>query len=661
MSRRNKGEQNKQIVGSFTTDAFTNPIFRLGFGTQAPLEATDYVLTRLTDQYPKLNAMYRSGGIVQAIIDAVPADMLREWVEFGGEIDLEKQDAFDKVVFDTATRARINEGLRWGRLYGGAVGLIMIKGQEKQLDKPLDIDSVLPDSYAGLWILDRWSGVFPTSLQLVTDITDPDFGLPEFYEIRSGELNEVVARVHHSRLVRFTGRELPYLERLAEMYWGESEIEPLYEDIVLYDSVMHNMGNLTFQANVDTLAIKNLEQLFALGSSEQQRRFWQMMQAQSVLKSNFGTRLIDQETQLHTQQYSFSGFNYVVDAVQMNLASKTHIPVTKLFGRSPSGMNATGDSDMQNYYDFIDGLRESQLRPILERLFPVICMSCWGEVPEDLSIQFPPLWTPTATELAGIATAKSQAVIAAFQSNLLKQGAAQKELKKLADETGMFDSIEDDEIEANKDKTYQDLQQMADPMAGLFGGKEDDRDDEDWPAGKSAAGAEKTRQTEPQSPKETSDGGPGSGNFGHKGRPGEVGGSSPSGPMKGVVAGTFKNEGATVHAKTGYQPKDGWMIGGNAPSKWLNVSDDTPAARREFAKALNEYLRKNAELLNNKDNYLGTWWDKEHGQISLDVSTREMDTEKAKAIGRARNERKIFNLKTFEEIDVGGTGNNLED
>lgn len=526
MSRRNKSNQNMPVPGVFTADAFTNPMFRLGFGTQAPLEATDYVLTRLTDQYPKLNAMYRSGGIVQAIIDAIPADMLREWIQFGGEIDLDKQDAFDKAVLQTATKARINEGLRWGRLYGGAVGLIMIKGQEKQLDKPLDVESILPDSYAGLWILDRWSGVFPTSLQLVTDITDPDFGLPEFYDIRSGELNEIVARVHHSRLVRFTGRELPYLERLAEMYWGESEIEPLYEDIVLYDSVMHNMGNLTFQANVDTLAIKNLEQLFALGSAEQQRRFWQMMQAQSVLKSNFGTRLIDQETQLHTQQYTFTGFNYVVDAVQMNLSSKTHIPVTKLFGRSPSGMDATGDSDMQNYYDFIDGLRESQLRPILERLVPVICMSCWGEVPDDLSIQFPPLWTPTATELAGIATAKSQAIIAAFQSSLLKQGTAQKELKKLADETGMFDSIEDDEIEANMDKTYADTQQMADPMAGLFGGNNDDRDDKTSPADKSAAEAEKMRQNGPESPRSTSDGGPGSGNFGHAGRPGEVGGSA---------------------------------------------------------------------------------------------------------------------------------------
>lgn len=466
MSRRNK-QQNNQVM---TLDAFSNPMFRLGFGTQAPLEATEYPLTRLTDNYARLNSMYRTGGILQSIIDIIPADMLREWFTLS-DVDPDKQTEFDRAVLKTQVRDRIDEGLRWGRLYGGAVAVILIKGHENSLDKPLDVDSVMPDSFAGLLVLDRWSGVFPGA-ELVSDMTDPDFGLPEYYEIRAGENQRLIAKVHHSRILRFTGRNLPYLEKIAEMYWGESEIEPVYEDIVLYDSVMANMGNLTFQANVDTLAIKNLEQLFAIGSVEQQKRFWAVMQAQSVCKSNFGTRLIDQDTQLSTQQYSFTGFNYVVEAVQTNLSAKTHIPVTKLFGRSPAGMNATGDSDMQNYYDFIDGLRESRLRPVLERLVPIICMSTWGEVPEDMGIVFPPLWTPTAIEVSQIAGAKSQAIIAAFQSGLLNMGPAMAELKKLSDETGMFDTIDDELIEKNKDKTFQDLQQMGDPLAGLMGGKE---------------------------------------------------------------------------------------------------------------------------------------------------------------------------------------------
>lgn len=45
--------------------------------------------------------------------------------------------------------------------------------------------------------------------------------------------------------------------------------------------------------------------------------------------------------------------------------------MTKLFGRAPAGMNATGESDLQNYYDYVDTLRESVLAPILRRLLPV--------------------------------------------------------------------------------------------------------------------------------------------------------------------------------------------------------------------------------------------------------------------------------------------------
>jgi len=112
-------------------------------------------------------------------------------------------------------------------------------------------------------------------------------------------------------------------------------------------------------------------------------------------------------------------------------------------------------------------MRENRLRPILEQLLPVLALSAWGELPEGLEITFPPLWTPKADELANIAKAKTETVITAFQSGLLTAGAAQMELKKLAKETGLFDAISDEEIAANKGRTYQDVTALRDPLAGL--------------------------------------------------------------------------------------------------------------------------------------------------------------------------------------------------
>lgn len=470
MSRRNKSrprgaQPNTEAVS--VQDAFSNPLFRLGYGSQSPLEATEYPLTRMTDNYALLNSLYRDNWVVQNVVGIIPDDMTKKWFALAGAVGPEHLKELDRVQRVTALRERVNEGLRWGRLYGGAAGLIMIRGQEGMLGQPLELESIYPGTFQGLYILDRWQGVVP-GMELVFEGGEP---VPAYYSITDARGN-TVAKVHHSRLVRFTGRDLPFLERVAELYWGESEVEALYNDVVKHDNVAANMAALTFRANVDTMEVQNLDQLFSVTSGEQQRRFWNVMQAQSVMKSNFGMQLVNRGDQIKNTQYTFTGLQEVYDSMCLDLSGASRIPVTKLFGRSPAGMNATGESDLRNYYDYVDTLREAKLRPILEKLLPVLAMSAWGAVPDGLDITFPPLWTPTAAEVAEIALKKAQAIRDTFQAGLFRADTAQRELKKLADETGMFDSISEEEIAANAGKTYQDVTALRDPLAGLgYGGE----------------------------------------------------------------------------------------------------------------------------------------------------------------------------------------------
>lgn len=445
------------------SDAFSNPLFRLGYGSQSPLEATEYPLTRMTGNYALLNSLYRDNWIVQNVVGIIPDDMCRKWFTLSGAVGPEYLRRLEQIQMETALRDSVNEGLRWGRLYGGAAGLIMIRGQENMLDKPLDLEAVLPGAFQGLYILDRWCGITPDT-GLVYD--GRGRMAPEYYTI-SGESGTMVARVHHSRIVRFLGRELPYLERIAEMYWGESEVEALYQDVVKHNNVSANMAALTFRANVDTMEVSNLDQLFSMTSGDMQRRFWNTMQAQSVVQSNFGMRLVNKGDKIENTQYTFTGLQEVHESMCLDLSGASRIPMTKLFGRSPAGMNATGESDLTNYYDYIDTLRESRLRPILQQLLPVLAMSAWGGVPEGMDIVFPPMWTPKADEMAKIAKEKSETIITAFQAGLLQADTAMRELKKLSEETGMFGGITDEEIAANIGKTYQDVTALRDPLAGL--------------------------------------------------------------------------------------------------------------------------------------------------------------------------------------------------
>ena len=60
--------------------------------------------------------------------------------------------------------------------------------------------------------------------------------------------------------------------------------------------------------------------------------------------------------------------------------------------------NPGNKAEMRNYYEMIAGLQERYLRPALERLLPVMAISCFGYLPEDLDFVFNPLATVTAEE-----------------------------------------------------------------------------------------------------------------------------------------------------------------------------------------------------------------------------------------------------------------------
>jgi len=457
MSRR-KTVKTKQM----TQDAFSNPAARLGFGTLALSQSTDYPMTRLSDDYQLLTSLYRDNWIVQNIVQLVPIDVVRKWYEVETAIDAEYLKQLTRLERRTQLRDKIIEGMSWGRLYGGAVGLILIKGQD-DLSLPLDVNAVMPGAFLGLRILDRWSGVFPDS-RLVTDPEDPDFGLPETYTIRDAN-DTYEVNVHHSRLVRFVGRKLPWLEQVTAQYWGESEIEAIYSEIVRRDNVAHNITELTYHANIEYREVEGLDQLMGLGNKEMQRRFWNIMQAQSIMRSNQGISLINKGDAVHQHQYTFTGLSDVYDRVMMDVAGASRIPVTKLFGRSPAGMNSTGESDMRNYYDYIDGVRETQLRPVLDKLLPIMAMSAWGQIPDDMDLVFPPMQDADEAERAEIAAKKTQAIVTAYMNDLIDKETAAKELKDIE---GVFDKITDEAAEEGRGVTFTQSRVMNDPFTGMM-------------------------------------------------------------------------------------------------------------------------------------------------------------------------------------------------
>lgn len=432
-------------------DTFQNLLARLGDGAPNLLNGTDYTMDRLTQNYQLMNNLYRNHWIVRKVIDSIPEDMMKNWIDIQSTMTPEQMKQLDELERKTKIKEKIKEALKWGRLYGGAAAVMVIQGHENILDEPLDYNTIMPGAFKGLIVCDRWMGI-QASTEIIEDVSSPDFGMPLYYEWDCGN-NGSTVKVHHSRVLRFVGRDLPFIEKQVEMGWGESEVEVIYEELKKRDNASYNIANLLFMANLKVLKMQGMEEILSTGDADLQQDLYNTVEGQNRLMNSNSMMVLGKDDDFATHQYTFSGINDVYQSFMLDVAGASEIPVTKLFGRSPAGLSATGESDLQNYYDMIGQKQVSQLQPAIDKLLPVMVMSELAYIPNDLSYDFNPVAEQTEEELASIVDKKVNAINTVYQGGLITQKVAIKELKEMADTTGMFTNISDEDI-ANASTEY---------------------------------------------------------------------------------------------------------------------------------------------------------------------------------------------------------------
>ena len=471
--RRNRVHKAPVVQNDNTTvrtaeDGYVNSLAYLGEASELS-QANDYERHPLSQNYELLTVLYRENWVAARIIDTPCEDMTRSWYSLASEIDQEKLDELAKLEAKHSVKQELTNGIRWGRLYGGAAALIVIKGQEDMLDQPLDYDMIMPGSFRGLIIVDRFRGIYP-SLEIEEDMDDPDFGYPKYYNINIDIESGATLKIHHSRLILFKGRMLPIDEEINEDYWGAPELEHIYEELQKRNSTSANIAQLIFQANVAALKMSDYGEVLGMGTQRQREQIYRYIQEMNRLRTSFGLALMSQEDSYEQHPYSFAGVAEVYETFMMDMAGASEIPATKLFGRAPQGMNATGESDMKNYYEMISQLQERQLRPALEKLLPVMCMSLWGNVPEDLEIIFEPLGTTTPSERADIMGKFSSPIITAFTSGVITQRMALEELRETGKPINAWTNITDEDIEKASDEFDTGEMGGMEGMEGMMGG-----------------------------------------------------------------------------------------------------------------------------------------------------------------------------------------------
>lgn len=425
-----------------TKDGFQNFAARVGVGAGSQQDGAGFGFNFVSRNRIQMEAAYRGNWICGVTVDVVAEDMTRAGITINSTIEPEAAQQIDAELDSLEVWNQLCDTVKWSRLYGGCIAVLLIDGQD--VKTPLNVDSIDKDQFKGLLVLDRWL-VTPSLQNLVTEM-GPDLGKPKYYSVANDAQALPNMTIHYSRVIRLEGVSLPYWQRIAENGWGQSILERIWDRIIAFDSTTEGAAQLVYKAHLRTVKIKGLRDIIGIGGKAYEALIKNIEMIRQF-QSNEGLTLLDTEDEFETTSYTFSGLSDMLLQFGQQLSGATQIPLVRLFGQSPAGLNSTGESDLRTYYDNVGRQQDRQLRSGVAKILDVLHRSLFGKPPpDDFTFDFAPLYEMNDKEKAEVVKAKSDAILAAFTEAVITKETALRELKALGDTTGVFTNITDEEI-----------------------------------------------------------------------------------------------------------------------------------------------------------------------------------------------------------------------
>lgn len=368
----------------------------------------------------QLTGLYEGNGLFSKIIDTPAEEALKHGFDLNlksDELNAFVEDALDDLEWEEKAATAI----KWARLYGGAL-IVMLIDDGRGLEEPVDwehirsIDelrvyerSIVQPDYASLYQQDYGGKGVGNRVS--------KFGQPEYYYVSSiyGSF-----KVHESRCLVFRNGVLPeQTSNATYLFWGMPEYVRIRR--ALRETVTaHTDSVKLLERSVQAIySMKGLASLLTTDDGENQ--VLKRLQLVDTSRGLLNSIAIDSEgEQYDFKTFQFSGVKDVIDATCNMLSALTNIPQTILFGRSPAGMNATGDSDFESYYNFVEKIQRLMLKRNLRTLLDVVFRAgiASGDVAEepDYKLEFKPLWSLSDTEQVAVDQTKAQTALVKAQT-----------------------------------------------------------------------------------------------------------------------------------------------------------------------------------------------------------------------------------------------------
>lgn len=378
------------------SDGLQNVIAGLG-GAGDKLTYNRYVTTHISSA--QVDAAYRTSGLCRKVHDLKPQEMTRAGRDW-------QTDATDITTLTQAEKtlgvwAKLRLALEYAARYGGAA--IVLGIDRGAPDTPLRPEMVRRGDLKFITVLTRDQ---ITIEEIDQNPYSPFYGEPEYYRFRDGTV------VDPSRVIPVIGQPLPNSD--IGQFWGDPLLMSLWNAISNSDLVQSTIAALLPEIKADTLGIPGLTR--QLATAEYERLLMKRVQTASLFQSMFNVKLIDSGDgaegsgeKWETRQLNVSGYPELMTAFMGRVAAETDIPVTRLAGISPGGMQSTGKGEQVDFEKHISARQELDLRPIVDRLDQYLIPSALGARPNGLYWTFAPLSQMSEAERAEVQYKRAQA------------------------------------------------------------------------------------------------------------------------------------------------------------------------------------------------------------------------------------------------------------
>lgn len=369
---------------------------------------------------------YQSSGLLRKVIGIPAQDRVREWRDWQADGDLVGKIEAEEKRLGLVAKVRQAEVLRG---IGGGALILITAGDHAQ---PLDPETVRAGGLVAVNVVSRWQ---IRGDAWIKDIADPRFGEPDRFMMDVGGRE---APIHPSRVVCFRGPALPVGAMLTdeEAFWGDSRLVAGLREIQNSDNAQAWFAELVKKAKLTRVGIAKLSDRVSTadGLAKVTARVGLMAEGENSLNATVfdagdGQTPAEQITDF---TMTWTGIPAMMDAFLQNVATVYDIPFTRLTGRSPAGMNATGAYDDQNWSKTVAAGQQLETRPCLEQMDPILLRSAGITDPSKVTWKWAPLWAPTEKEdadtfyvftqalekLQNSGTVPEQALVKAVQNTL---------------------------------------------------------------------------------------------------------------------------------------------------------------------------------------------------------------------------------------------------